>query len=110
MKSQNEIFTGFDFDDFLSSKGLSSSIITLPRLFSEQLLETLGVKGFFSDTPCNRSNYAATSSGFEIGMLEFLIINVLIYTWSLSHFMPILIFTDFSCTENIYSFLSVFRW
>lgn len=64
----NWFLIGFDFTSFLKNKGISTSVSTLPALFSEQLLETLGVKGFFLSIPCNRSDYSATSSGFEIGM------------------------------------------
>lgn len=64
----NLFVIGFDFTSFLKNKGISASVSTLPALFSEQLLETLGVKGFFLSIPCNRSDYSATSSGFEIGM------------------------------------------
>nr|XP_022320681.1 uncharacterized protein LOC111122936 [Crassostrea virginica] len=61
---------GFDFNSFLKSKDVEPSVSTVPALIADQLLERLGVKGFLLSKPCNRSDYTATSSGFEIGLYK----------------------------------------
>ena len=59
---------GFTFNDFLTRKGLPLSTTSLQTLVSEQLMEELGIGGFFSATACNRASYTSTlASGFEIG-------------------------------------------
>ena len=49
---------------------MEPSVSTVPALIADQLLERLGVKGFLLSKPCNRSDYTATSSGFEIGLYK----------------------------------------
>lgn len=62
------LFIGFTFSDFLTRKGLPGSTTDLQTLVAEQLMEELGVGGFFSASSCDRANYtAALASGFEIG-------------------------------------------
>lgn len=60
--------SGFTFDNFLTRKGLPLSTTVLSSLKAEQLLEELGIGGFFKATSCDRANYTTPlPSGFEIG-------------------------------------------
>lgn len=63
------IDTDFSLNDYLISKGIPTSTSSLSSVLTDQLLDHLGVSKFFSDTPCNRSSFAGTISGFEIGTL-----------------------------------------
>lgn len=63
------IDTDFSLNDYLISKGIPTSISSMSSVLADQLLDHLGVSKFFSDTPCNRSSFAGTLSGFEIGTL-----------------------------------------
>jgi hypothetical protein len=63
-------FTGFNFTDFLITRGLPPSTTGLSSDITLQLLEHLGVEMFFNDTACDRASFAgALSSGFSIGII-----------------------------------------
>lgn len=62
------LMIGFSLNDYLISKGIPISISSLSSVMADQLLDHLGVSKFFSETPCNRTSFAGTASGFEIGM------------------------------------------
>lgn len=61
------IGTDFSLNDYLISKEVPTSIISLSSVMADQLLDHLGVSKLLSDTPCNRSSFDGTLSGFEIG-------------------------------------------